>query len=287
MTANATTCGACGGIANDHAGHVSFYLKSGARTADVWRCPHCGTYIQDADFDSLEIRGHFEVASYTNPSELERWRRLRADFFVYLIDLAELHLGHSLQGRQCLDFGIAYGIMLDMFRERGARADGVETVPALRKSAQARGFVVHEDVYNLPRQAYDLITAVDSFYYIQDPERGLLSMRQAMKDDGLLLMRLANRTPYFNFRRRLRLPIHEKRFGDLKYFYTMAGVQALLSRTGFELQKVYWHDRGRRDPRFFESIYYKLSPMMNLLLTSKISPGMIILARPISQVPTT
>jgi SAM-dependent methyltransferase len=273
-------CGACGKWASELAGRVNFYLRDDQVERSVWKCNECGTYIQDADFDDPIIRGHFDVASYTSLHELERWRPLRAGLFQHILDLAREHLGRELTGVHTVDFGIAYGIMLDMLRDAGAIAEGVETVEALRRSVRARGFVVHEDVYTLPRDSYGLVTAIDSFYYINNPARALSSVRESLKTDGILIMRLANRTPYFNIRRRLGMQIPQKRFGDLKYFYSPNGVERLLSRTGFRIECIDWTDKGRRDPRFWESIYYTLSPIANRVSPVKISPGMFIVARP-------
>lgn len=274
-------CGACGNWASELAGRVNFYLKDDQVETSVWKCDECGTYIQDADFDDPTIRGHFDVASYTSLDELERWRPLRTGLFQYILDLAREHLGRALTGVRTVDFGIAYGIMLDMLRDAGAIAEGVETVETLRRLVRARGFVVHEDIYSLPRGSYKLVTAIDSFYYINNPARALISVRESLESDGILIMRLANRTPYFNACRRLGMSIPEKRFGDLKYFYSQDGVERLLSRTGFQIERMVWTDKGRRDPRFWESMYYRLSPIANRISPVKISPGMIVLARPV------
>jgi hypothetical protein len=185
-----------------------------------------------------------------------------------------------VSGRRALDIGIAYGIMMDLLREEGAEPEGVEIVEALRDAVRERGFVVHDSIDRTSGHRYDLVFAIDSFYYINDPGLALATIRNLMVSDGVLALRLANRAWYFDLMRRLGREIAGKRFGDLKYFYTERGARLLLARTGFQVERIYWTDRARRDPRLPESIFYKLAPLANYLLPVKISPGMLIIARP-------
>ncbi len=273
-------CGACQHWASDRAGQVDFHLPHRDIKATVWRCAFCGTYIQDANLDDPAIRHHFDIASYTAPAMEANWRRLRTDFFKWIIKVSRHHLGRPLSGCHALDIGIAYGIMMELLREEGAEAEGVEIVTALQAAVRSRGFIVHDRIEQASDHRQDLVFAIDSFYYLNDPSRSLTAIRSLMAPDGVLAMRLANRAWYFDFVRKLGQEVAAKRFGDLKYFYTERGARLLLARAGFQVERIYWTDRGRHDPRRLESIFYKLAPLANYLSPVRISPGMLVIARP-------
>ncbi|MBI5867309.1 MAG: methyltransferase domain-containing protein [candidate division Zixibacteria bacterium] len=259
---------------------MDFLLPQGGIKATVWRCAYCGTYIQDANLDDSVIRHHFDIASYTAPAMEANWRKLRTDFFKWIIKVSRHHLGRSLSGCRALDIGIAYGIMMELLREEGVEAEGVEIVAELQAAVRRRGFIVHDRIEDASDHRQDLVFAIDSFYYLNDPGRSLTAIRNLMAPDGLLAMRLANRAWYFDLIRRLGQEVAAKRFGDLKFFYTERGARLLLARTGFQVERIYWSDRGRHDPRLLESIFYKLAPLANYISPVRISPGMLVIARP-------
>ncbi len=273
-------CGACGVWADEPAGSIPFYLKAGTTKTALWKCRHCGTYIRDADYDDPTIKGHFDITSYTNPSTEAHWRTLRTGLFKHVIDLASIHLGRTIQGVHALDLGTAFGILLELLREVGAKPEGVEIVPALRELARSRGLVIHEDLSKLPPQSFELISAIDSFYYMNDPHATLVRLKELITQDGILIMRLTNRTWYFNIARALGFAISPARFDDIKFNYSVKGAVRLLERSGYCVERIYWSDRGRGDIRPWAAIYYKVSPFLAKYLALRISPGMIVVARP-------
>jgi SAM-dependent methyltransferase len=272
-------CGACDGWADDPAGNIPFYVKGGSIQTALWRCQHCGTYIRDADYESDTIRGHFSLTSYTDPATEPHWRALRTRYFEYFIELAEIHLGRPLAGSRTLDFGTAFGILLELLRARGAKPEGVEVVPELRQLASDRGLVVHENLDQLVPQSYDLITAIDSFYYANNPQATLLRFRELLSRGGILVLRLTNRTWYFNLNRAIGRKITSARYDDIKLNYSVRGAVALLARSGFEIEKIYWSDKGRGDLRAWASIFYRVSPLIARYSPLRICPGMIVVAR--------
>jgi hypothetical protein len=273
-------CGACGAWADERAGSIPFYLKRGEISTTLWKCRGCGTYIREANYEDPAIQGHFEVSSYTNTDKEQYWRSLRTGFFKYILEVAALHLGRSMQGVRGLDFGTAYGVFMELLAQQGGKPEGVEIVPALRKLALDRGITVHRDIQGLKPGSYDLVTAIDSFYYLNDPHTSLVRLGQALDKGGIVILRLTNRTWYFNAVRALGRPVTQARFDDIKYNYSVAGARRLLGRSGFEVERIYWSDRGRGDIRPLAAAYYKFSPLLAKYLSIHISPGMIIVARP-------
>ena len=276
-------CGACGEMADDRVGTIPFYLKSGVIQTRLWKCRSCGTYIRDTNYDTPSIREHFEVASYTDPRTEVTWRRLRVGLFRHILSIAESHIGRPYSGMRTLDIGTAFGILLEMLRDAGAQPEGVEIVAALRELARHRGLVVHATLDQLPVGSYQLITAIDSFYYMNDPRATLLRVKELMAEDGILIMRLTNRTWYFDATRALGRRISSARFDDIKFNFSIEGAQRLLERSGYRIENFYWSDKGRGDSRPLAAIYYRVSPFLSRHLSLRITPGMIIVARPLTR----
>ncbi len=273
-------CGACGERADDYAGSIPFYLRSGSISTPLWRCRSCGTYIRDIDYDDPVIREHFSMASYTDPSTESHWRQLRVGLFKYVVELAEFHLVRPVRGARTLDLGTAFGILLELLRDAGARPEGIEIVASLREIARSRGLVIHQEIDSLPKNSYDLITAIDSFYYINAPCTVLMKLKELMVADGTLILRLTNRTWYFNGVRTLGMRIPAARYDDIKYNYSVEGAFKLLERSGFHVEAVYWADKGRGDLRSLAAAYYRLSPLLSQFFSLRVSPGMVIVAKP-------
>lgn len=273
-------CGACGGWADESAGEIPFYLPGSSIVTALWKCRACGTYIRQLDYDQPAIRAHFDVASYTAVAAEARWRRLRTALFEYVLQLATLHLGRPLAGLRALDWGTAYGIMLELMHQAEMKPEGVEIVAALREQARSRGFQVHESVEALSDRSCDLITAIDSFYYANDPALTLAGLARLLRPEGVLIARLTNRTWYFDLRRALGMSIPPARFDDVKYNFSVKGAARLLERSGFDIESIYWSDKGRGDDRPAAALYYRLAPLASRFLSLRVSPGMIVVARP-------
>jgi SAM-dependent methyltransferase len=278
-------CGACGEWADEPAGRIPFYLKTGSIDTVIWKCKQCGTYVRETDYENPTIRAHFDITSYTDPATELYWRDIRTGLFKYVIELSSVHLGRNLHGIRSLDLGTAFGILLELLAESGAEPEGVEIVETLRARAHARGLLVHRDLNSLPAQSYDLVTAIDSFYYMNDPCATLMRLKELLKADGLLVMRLTNRTWFFDVSRMLGIGITAARFDDIKFNYSIHGAIALLERSGFWVEQIYWADQGRGDVRPLAKAYYRFSPILAEYLTLRISPGMILVARPADSKP--
>lgn len=273
-------CGACGGVADDPAGSIPFYLKSGEIDTRLWRCGRCGTYTREIDLDDPRLRGHFEVASYTDPQAEARLRDYRAGFFAYLQSLAEAAIGRSLHGLRVLDVGAAYGHFLDRLLADGAQGEGVEIVEALRAQMAARGLVVHATVPTAVTAPFDVIFAIDSLYYFNDPQEALAAIRRIISPEGRLIIRVTNRVWLLDWLRVAGVAIGRDRFGDAKCNFSPEGMALLLQRAGFEPTRLIWREKGKRGQGRLLRLYYTLSAWASEYLTLPIAPGMIFIARP-------
>lgn len=280
---SAPVCGGCGLSVGEPVGVIPFYLPGRDIQTPIWRCSECGTYIRDVDLLNPELQRHFEVASYTDLTAEHRIRAVRAGFFDYVLQLLRAHLERPLTGLRVLDFGCAYGHFLERLRDLDIPAEGVELVRALRETVRQRGMTVHAQPPQPGTVTFDIIVAIDSLYYTNDPASTLKELRALLAPNGCLLIRVANRTWLLDLLHQLGLAIGNDRFGDAKYNFSIEGTLSLIRRAGFQVSEVHWSERGKADPRPLIRLYYKAASLSSEYMSLRITPGMLVLARPTSQ----
>jgi SAM-dependent methyltransferase len=280
---SAPACGGCGHTEGEVIGEIPFYLPGHDIQTHIWRCTECGTYTRDVDLANPELQRHFEVASYTDLSAEHRIRAIRSGFFEYILGILRSNLGRPLTGSRVLDFGCAYGHFLERLRDLDIPAEGVEVVRALRETVRQRGMTVHAQPPQPGSATFDVIVAIDSLYYTNDPAATLRHLRALLLPEGCLLIRVANRTWLLDLIRHAGLAIGNDRFGDAKYNFSVSGTFSLLRRSGFQVVEVYWSEKGKADPRPVIRLYYKIAAFLSEYMSLKVTPGMIVLARPATQ----
>lgn len=283
MTNSAPVCGGCGASRGESIGAIPFYLPGRDIQTPIWRCSECGTYIRDVDLSNPELQRHFDVASYTDLDAEHRIRAVRAGFFDYVLQLLQSHLERPLTGLRVLDFGCAYGHFLERLREMDIPAEGVEVVRMLRETVRQRGMTVHAQPPQPGSATFDIVVAIDSLYYTNDPASTLRHLRALLAPNGCLLIRVSNRTWLLDFMRHAGLAIGNDRFGDAKYNFSIPGIVSLLQRSGFQVSELHWTERGKADPRPLIRLYYKAASLLSDYMSLRITPGMIVVARPAPQ----
>ncbi len=274
-------CAACQGHTLEHISDIPLYVEHGNVHDTVVKCTSCGTYMRLANYADDTVRTHFNVASYTSEKQEEKFRHARLGFFEHLINLALSHLGKPPEQTTVLDIGPAYGHYVELFAKRGAAVTVVELVDRLRNRLAERGYPAYTRIDDIPAgQTFDIVSAIDSFYYIQEPAPMLEKMRQRIAPGGRLIMRVTNRPPTFNLMRLLGQSISADRFGDAKFNYSFAGITRLLERTGFAIEETYLREPGKNHPSKVTAMYYQVSLLASTLTGRKLSPGLTIIARP-------
>lgn len=277
----APVCGVCRSACSEIVCALPLHVRGGIVPSTIWKCARCGTWVRDTDYDSPIVRTHFEITSYTDPAAEERSRRDREPFFRHVLALCERHLRRPLAGSRLLDVGCAYGHLLDVARAAGVQATGIEIVERLRERAIARGHTVHGSIEQIDAaERFDAIVMIDSLYYLEDPHRTLTHLRRLLHPDGILLLRITNRTALLNALRRLRRPITNAYFGDGKHNFTVRGARELLRSSGFTVEKILCHEKGKRISRPLTRLYYRLSLLATALLRTELTPGVLVIGRP-------
>lgn len=236
-------------------------------------------YCSDCDLFSRLIppellERHLDAASYVQPENEDAFRHRRSPFFEWLLGVFDQHLGPG--SRSLLDVGCGYGHLLELARERGYAAQGVERNSALAVHLRERGFTIWATVDNVDRE-YDAIALIDSLYYFSDPVRILRRCRELLNPNGLLLLRITNR----NWLARLPM-LGVDNLGDATHNYSLRSLSVLLEKSGWRIDRVINRERGKRQD-WKRSAFYLITSLVSTVTCGRcfISPGLVALARPV------
>ncbi len=153
-----------------------------------------------------------------------------------------------------LDIGCSYGLFLSIAKERGWEVNGIEASPdEIRFCKERFGIEVEPaniNKLNLPDHHFDLVTLWDVLEHSTDPSRLLASVHQSLKPNGVLLLRVPDRTglipricslTYILTRGRYKYPL-EKLFEFHWFHFDRKTVSDLLRKADFRIMKSYGED---------------------------------------------
>jgi SAM-dependent methyltransferase len=247
-------------------------------TTNLFQCS-CGIICRNLPEE--RVLAHYDAASYTDPHKEERFYRERIEFFRFLISLAKRHIGQRPE--RCLDFGCSYGHMLLLLREEGCDTYGVDVCEKPRQMSEQRGLKTYRFIDEIDDGVrFDLITIIDSLYYVISPLRLLTSLRPRLTSDGVLMIRIANRNWLL---RLLKMVLRKKHFsrllGDAIVGYDKKSVVRLLDNCGYKVVQMQYRERGKQIVGFTMGVFYRLTTAITWLSLGSIpiSPGIIIVAK--------
>ena len=102
-------------------------------------------------------------------------------------------------GARLLDVGAGSGIMVEVAKQEGYKACGVEPSISLQKKADELGLnVISGTVSALERSdRYDVITSIDVLEHVSDPVNLLKEINYFMSEDGLAIIVTPDRKSFF------------------------------------------------------------------------------------------
>ena len=267
MLQTAPSCPICTS-ATIHYGRQGYPVPGGILSSWIHRCEACDFNFRRFDRPRPEVVKHFLVAPYSNITFEERWLRSRAGFYRYLLGL----LGKPAKDGALLDVGCAFGHFLNCAAEVGYEPFGVEVSEAMAELTRSRCPYpvsvrpIHD--LQLPRDLFDAITFVDSFYYFEDPLSTLRQARRLLRRGGRLLIRVTNRNTrarlyhalgavvqtFQSVTARLENRSHRRDAPDIPFWTTDDAISChsrrslslLMARTGFRIIKLTGLERGKR-----------------------------------------
>ncbi len=208
----------------------------------VVRCARCG-FIYCNPVPSPEELCNYYTESY---QDVEQWSRTFGHdrFYVFHEGLKEIRRYRPTGS--LLDVGCSLGLFLSWARQAGYETAGVELSPPATQFARER---MGLDVFCGTLQSapfapasFDVVTFWDVLEHVTDPCGDLRRVRQIIKPDGLLVVRVPNVGFHLPRTRLMRL-VRENGFigldarNHLNHF-TARTLRALLERAGFRVLKV-------------------------------------------------
>ena len=246
-------CGACDSVALY--GHQEYLVGKRRVPSLILRCFDCDFNFRRFDRPLSEVLSHFEVAPYSSDEVEQQWLRRREDFYHFLLGF----LAKPSAGKRLLDVGCAFGHFLDCAAKHGYLPFGSEISEAMASLARARtDYPISGRPLNdlqLPEEQFDVITFIDSFYYVEDPVGALRQCRRLLKPGGELLMRGTNRNSIARLYLLMRaLTLRREQVPELPYWTTDDAISChsrrslvkLMNRTGFRITKLTCQERGKK-----------------------------------------
>jgi SAM-dependent methyltransferase len=269
-------CPCCDSTRSVYVATLPFDAVGGPVTTDIYRCTDCGTYRRRLRVP-IGPQDHFEVSSYTQEDdETEGWfRRHRASFFDQILGLAG-------PPGMLLDIGCSYGHLMEQAHAAGWRCHGIEVLERLRRRLSANSrFTTFATIDELPGcPAYDAITLIDSLYYFERPADLMRGLRQMLRDDGRLVIRIANRAPLADLRRAIGRPVNNTTLGDQVVGFSHRSMILLLSRCGLRIDRLVLREHKPASiRRIARSACYKVLPAVATITGKKVTPGIIYVCR--------
>lgn len=251
-------------------------VKKGTINTSICNCRSCGLYFRNINYDSEEIKTHFDVASYVVDEHETLLKKRREMFFDYLMKII---MSEGTGGKALLDIGCSYGHMMEIFQDKGKYdVYGLEINKVLRDQLTKRGFKVFESLKEIREMNYDVVTMIDSLYYFESPVEIIKDIRKHLKDDGLLLVRVINRAWLINLYVKLGMRIPYILMGDAKVAFTHKAMNELMRSNGFIIERVIVSEAGKIHSSFIKRVFYKLTELVSRV-GFLVSPGLIYVVR--------
>jgi SAM-dependent methyltransferase len=265
----------------------------------VRRCNECGFGWATPRLSGSELAALYAREGYwrsDSPRTLG-YRDYRAEEARYLNTFRRrlrFALRDGPRAGRALDVGCAAGFCMQVMRELGFDAYGVDVSATIARHAVERfGFrSVHIgtlDSAPFPDRSFDLITMWDVIEHVVDPRALLLKVGELLKPNGLLVLETQNIDSMFA--RALGRRWHHYKHAEHIYHFTPGTLRALLESTGFSVQSLTPRSGGKyislgfvaeRAARIHPVLSVTLAPLgrFGLSFYCNVLDEMVAIARP-------
>lgn len=261
-------------------GEANYYTRDSKFTTPMYECRECDLYYRSVDSSLLD--DHYYAASYVQVTNESRFREQRLNFFRYIIDLIDktTRKQDATKPGILLDFGSAYGHLLEVAAERGYQSIGVELNQGLVKYCNNKGFKTVSSLDDITSPV-DVVTLIDSLYCVAKPTEILARIHDLMKPEGILLIRITNRNLYVRLRRFFLQNSDMNLVGDATVSYSLKSISRLLENSGFEVNTVI-PDTGRGKHQSIKmQVFYSITSAFSFVTANRwiFAPGIIVIAK--------
>ena len=182
------------------------------------------------------------------PEDYARWRASAVGAMTERLEQRViLDLAGELQRRRVLDVGCGDGAYSILACQRGARAIGADTSPAMLEAARRRAEIhclgtigwCQASAERLPfeSQVFDAVIAVTALCFVKDPQRAVLEAARVLRPGGRLIIGELGMFSLWALSRRLR-----GWFGSATWrkarFWTTGSLRRLIEQAGLHFRSV-------------------------------------------------
>jgi 2-polyprenyl-3-methyl-5-hydroxy-6-metoxy-1,4-benzoquinol methylase len=251
---------------------LPFYAKTGDEQTNIMLCEECGVFWRDFENKDFVLDNHYEISSYTNLDKEDELRKKRTPFFEQIVGLLDKY--KKTDGKNLLDFGCSYGHLMDVAAKNGYKCTGVEIVDNLRDHLEQK-YKVYKFLKDVPDDSMDLITCIDSLYCSPNPIKDILKISNTLKDNGLLIIRIANRSYMMKFYMLIRKKFDNKIMGDQLFVLNDKVIRILAEKANLTIKSIVYHENKLYKKSLLHKIGYDILPNFCKLTGIKITPGLI------------
>ena len=197
----------------------------------IVECLKCGLVYSNPRWDQSEIINHYEAVE--DPLYLEEREGRVLTFQRHLRPL--IALTGPAAGRRLLDVGCYIGVFVEIAREAGWQAVGLEPSAWGVAEARKRGLEVIEGTLaeaDLPAASFDVVTLWDVIEHLTDPLGELRQAHRVLKPGGLIVIHTMDIESLFA---KLMGPKWPWLMEMHLYFFSHGTLKQMLATAGFEL----------------------------------------------------
>jgi 2-polyprenyl-3-methyl-5-hydroxy-6-metoxy-1,4-benzoquinol methylase len=160
----------------------------------VVRCAGCGFLYRNPGILPERLGDLYGGGNYASFLSGHYKRRRQEDYQCAMDAFGALFADGT--GRRLLDYGCGVGLFLELARDRGFDAAGVDLAPDAVEEARRRGHAAWlgapEDVPELAAGGFDVITLWSVLAHLPRPVQDLSRLRSLLAPDGVLLIYTVN-----------------------------------------------------------------------------------------------
>ena len=263
-------------------GHANYYGRSSHYNTPIYYCKLCDIFYRDIKVAC--IIDHSYAASYVQEKKEASLFYSRKKFFEFILSLVKKYKSiESLKDSNRLsliDFGSSYGHLIYLAKANGIEAVGIELVEDLLISCKVKDFSVYKDLKEVPKKV-DVVTAIDSLYYVPNCKEVLADIRNALKPNGILLVRVNNRNLYVRLRKKFIANKDLSMIGDAIISFPLKGIKKLFALTGFQVIRVIPDSGKGKRLGIMKGLCYRFTYVPTILTGYRFifTPGFFVVAK--------